>query len=180
MPDALTHYASSYLVPRAALKPKQAALAALAGLLPDLDALLRIHRWATHSLVLALAAAAPILLALRLAKNRHLHAAALVAALYALHITLDALTSPTPALWPLAPSLQVKIEVNGRMSTRGPALAASAAVATSPTDFTRKPYVEGPLMSETGLALAATTLAVTAAERAWDSEKAVRGRADGR
>jgi membrane-bound metal-dependent hydrolase YbcI (DUF457 family) len=179
MPDALTHYASSYLVSRAALKPKRAALAALAGLLPDLDALLRIHRWATHSLVLALAAAAPVLLALRLAKSRHLRAAALVAALYALHIALDALTSPTPALWPLAPSLQVKIEVNGRISTRGPAPAASAAVATSPTDFTTKPYVEGPL-AEAGLALAATTLALTAAERAWGSEKAVRGRADGR
>jgi hypothetical protein len=53
----------------------------------------------------------------------------------------------------LAPSIQVKIGVNGRMSARGPALAASAVVATSPTDFTRKPYVEGPLMSETGLAL---------------------------
>jgi len=176
MPDALTHYISSYLVPRAALKPKRAALA---GLLPDLDAL-RAHRWATHSLVLALATAAPVLLALRLAKSRHLRAAALVATLYALHIILDVLTSPTPALWPLAPSLQVKIEVNGRISTRGPALAASAAVTTSPTDFTTKPYVEGPLVSETGLALAATTLAVTAAERAWGSEKAVRGRADGR
>ena len=152
MPDALTHCASSYLVPRAALKPKQAALA---GLLPDLDALLRIHRWATHSLVLALTAAALVLLALRLAKSRHLRAAALVAALYALHIALDALTSPTPTLWSLAPSLQVKIEVNGRMSTRGPALAVSAAVATSPTDFTRKPHVEGPLV-EAGLVLAAT------------------------
>jgi hypothetical protein len=39
--------------------------------------------------------------------------------------------------------------------------------------------MEGPLV-EAGLALAATALAVTAAERAWDSEKADRGRADGR
>ena len=88
---------------------------------------------------------------------------ALIATLYALHITLDALTSPTPALWPLAPSIQ-KIEVNGRISQQGPALAASAAVATSPTGFTTKPHVEGPLV-EAGLALAATALAVTAAER---------------
>ena len=151
MPDALTHYISSYLVSRAALKPKRAALA---GPLPDLNAL-RAHRWATSSLVLALATAAPVLLALRLAKSRHLRAAALVATLYALHIILDVLTSPTPALWPLAPSLQVKIEVNGRISTRGPAPAASAAVATSPTGFTTKPHVEGPL-AEAGLALAAT------------------------
>ena len=74
----------------------------------------------------------------------------------------------------------MKIAVSGRISPQGPAPAASAAIATSPTDFTRKPSVEGPLVSETGLALAATTLVVTAAERAWDSEKAVRGRADSR
>jgi membrane-bound metal-dependent hydrolase YbcI (DUF457 family) len=166
MPDALTHYISSYLVSRAALKPKRAALAALAGLLPDLDALLRIHRWATRSLVPALATAAPVLLALHLAKSRHLRTAALIATLYALHIALDVLTSPTPALWPLAPSLRVKIEVNGRISTRGPALAASAAVTTSPTDFTTKPYVEGPLVSETELALA-----LTAAERSAKSRE---------
>ena len=128
MPDALTHYISSYLVSRAALKPKQAALAALAGLLPDLDAL-RAHRWVTHSLVLA---------------------AVLLAALYALHITLDALTSLTPALRPPAPSIQIKIAVSGRMSARGPA--ASAAVATRPHQLHQE-YVEGPLMSETGLAL---------------------------
>ena len=95
MPDALTHYISSYLVSRAALKPKQAALAALAGLLPDLDAL-RAHRWVTHSLVLALAAV-------------------LLAALYALHITLDAHTPLTPALWPPAPSIW-RIVVSGRIS----------------------------------------------------------------
>jgi hypothetical protein len=69
---------------------------------------------------------------------------------------------------------------SGRISPQGPTPAASAAVTTSPTDFTTKPSVEGPLVSETGLALAATTLAVTAAERAWGSEKADRGRADGR
>jgi hypothetical protein len=131
MPDALTHYISSYLVSRAALKPKQAALAALAGPLPDLDAL-RAHRWVTHSLVLALAAV-------------------LLAALYALHITLDALTSLTPALWPPAPSIW-RIAVSGRISPQGPAPAASAAVATRPHQLHQE-YVEGPLMSETGLAL---------------------------
>jgi hypothetical protein len=70
-------------------------------------------------------------------------------------------------------------EANGKAALQGPAPAATAAVATSPTGFTAKPHVEGPLV-EAGLALAATTLAVTAAERAWGSEKAVRGRADGR
>jgi hypothetical protein len=79
-------------------------------------------------------------------------AAVLLAALYALHVTLDALTPPTPAPRPPAPSIW-RIMASGRISPQGPAPAATAAVATSPTDFTRKPYVEGPLMSETGPAL---------------------------
>ena len=85
------------------------------------------------------------------------------AALYALHITLDALTPPTPALRPLASSIQ-KIVAGGGVSPQGPAPAASAVVATSPTDFTTKPSVEGPLVSETGLVLAAVTLTLTAVE----------------
>jgi hypothetical protein len=95
---------------------------------------------------------------------------ALIATLYALHITLDALTPPTPAPRPPAPSIW-RIMASGRISPQGPAPAASAAVATSPTDFTTKPSVEGPPMSETGLALAATTLAVTAAERSAKSRE---------
>jgi hypothetical protein len=90
------------------------------------------------------------------------------AALYALHITLYAHTPLTPAPRPPAPSTW-RIMASGRISPQGPAPAASAAVATSPTGFTRKPYVEGPLVSETGLALAATTLALTAAERSAKS-----------
>jgi hypothetical protein len=161
MPDALTHYASSHLASRAALKPKRAALAALAGPLPDLDAL---RAQAGHPQPGARARGrGPGPAGPHQAKSKHLRAATLTATLYALHITLDALTSLTPALWPLAPSIQ-KIEVNGRISQQRPALAASAAVATSPTDFTTKPSTEGPLVSETGLVLAAVTLILTAVE----------------
>jgi hypothetical protein len=92
------------------------------------------------------------------------------AMLYALHVTLDAHTPPTPAPRPPAPSIW-RIMASGRISPQGPAPAATAAVATSPTDFTTKLYVEGPLVSETGLALAATTLAVTAAERSAKSRE---------
>ena len=63
----------------------------------------------------------------------------------------------------LAPSIQVEIGVNGRMSARGPAPAATAAAATSPTNFTAKPHVEGPLV-EAGLA-PATTAAERSAKR---------------
>jgi len=85
------------------------------------------------------------------------------AMLYALHVTLDAHTPLTPAPRPPAPSIW-RIMASGRISPQGPALAANAAVATSPTDFTTKPSMEGPLVSETGLVLAAVTLILTAVE----------------
>ncbi|MGC8983278.1 MAG: hypothetical protein ACP5KA_05990, partial [Desulfurococcaceae archaeon] len=64
MPDLATHYALSYLVASRALSRREALLVAFIGLLPDVDALLRIHRWVTHSLVLAvLLFSGPVLLA---------------------------------------------------------------------------------------------------------------------
>ena len=51
MPDALAHYAVSYLVASRVTKHKYALFIALIGLLPDIDVLLRVHRWVTHSIV---------------------------------------------------------------------------------------------------------------------------------
>ena len=51
MPDALAHYAVSYLVASKVTKPKYSLLRALIGLLPDIDVPLRVHRWVTHSVV---------------------------------------------------------------------------------------------------------------------------------
>ena len=54
MPDVLTHYALSYLVANRMVKHMYAVLFALIVLLPDVNTLLRIHKWITHSLVLAM------------------------------------------------------------------------------------------------------------------------------
>jgi len=51
MPDALAHYAVSYLVASRVTKHKYALFIALIGLLPDIDVLLKVHRWVTHSIV---------------------------------------------------------------------------------------------------------------------------------
>jgi membrane-bound metal-dependent hydrolase YbcI (DUF457 family) len=60
MPDLLAHYASSVLVARVRVDTKTALLIGLVGLIPDIDALLRIHRWITHSLVLVALFAIPV------------------------------------------------------------------------------------------------------------------------
>ena len=164
MPDLLAHYAFSYLVARTAVRPRYAALVALIGLLPDIDALLGVHRWVTHSLVVALAVAAPVLLATYLVRRGYLGIALLAVALYSLHIVLDTLTSPTPILWPLAPSVWLRVEASCRISPGSLSMTAAVSAVTSPADFTRRAYVEGPIVSEIGLVLAVVAVALTVAE----------------
>jgi len=128
MPDALTHYASSHLASRATLKPKQAALA---GLLPDPDAL---RAQAGHPQPGAGAGGRAPRGALRAAHN-------------AGRAHLAHTGAPTPR------TLHPDQDRGERQDKpQGPALAATAAGATCPTNLTRKPYVEGPLV-EAGLAL---------------------------
>jgi len=164
VPDLLTHYLSSYLVAQALVKRRHAILIAFAGLLADLDALLRIHRWATHSLVTLLAVSTPLLLLLYTYRREYLKIAMLALLLYTLHIALDIFTAPTPALWPLAPSLWLRVEVNGASTTSGIAVTPTITATIKPVDFTQREAVEGPIISETGLALAITTAILTAAQ----------------
>jgi len=161
MPDLLTHYATSLLIATRAQPLRHAALLALVGLLPDIDALLKIHRSATHSLLLV-ATAAPAIPALR---HRAKHAA-LALAIYALHIALDIFTAPTPALWPLAEeSYAITIKVDGTVADKV-AVTPHLEIKTEPTHFTPVQAIEGPIVSTTGIITATTTAALLAMERA--------------
>jgi len=160
MPDLLTHYASSVLVARTRQGLKKSLLLGLVGLLPDIDILLHVHRWVTHSFILAIAVATP-LLTLTYKYRRSFEAAALAATIYLLHLVLDLFTGPTPILYPLADSLYIKLEVNGQYSDTGIALTPRATVETWKPDFTPQPAVEGPIASQAGIILAiVTTLAL--------------------
>lgn len=141
MPDPLTHYLSSYLVARAVSKPRHAALAALLGLLLDIDALLRIHRWATHSVPLALLVAALTLILAHYRFRRYLRFATIALLIYVLHIVLDLFTAPTPALWPLHNSIWVKVELVSRVTVGGVSIAPEIEVLTKPADFTPREVV---------------------------------------
>jgi membrane-bound metal-dependent hydrolase YbcI (DUF457 family) len=109
MPDPLTHYLVSYLISSRVAKLKYSLLIALAGLLPDIDVVFRIHRWVTHSLIVVLATLTPALLAIYAFRREYLRLATLTTALYTL-------TAPTPALWPLTQSIQVRFEVTGTIN----------------------------------------------------------------
>jgi len=163
LPDLLTHYISSYLISKTLLSPRYAAILALVGLIPDLDALIRIHRSLTHSIPLALAASAPMLVVMYLVKRRYLGIATLATVLYALHLVLDTFTSPTPILWPInTQSYSLTIRLDGMLSDSGIRLIPNIVVNTRVSDFTRRAVLEGPLITDVGVVIAiATVVALT-------------------
>jgi hypothetical protein len=152
---------ASYLVARALVGPRRALLLALVGLLPDVDALLLVHRWVTHSVPVALLASAPLLALTYTYRRRYFGVAVLAVLLYALHIVMDLLTGLTPALWPLAPALALNIGVNGVYSVDGVRVTPGFEVVVGPADFARRDLVEGPLVSETGLVLLMVAIVLT-------------------
>ena len=164
MPDLATHYALSYLVASRALSRREALLVAFIGLLPDVDALLRIHRWVTHSLVLAvLLFSGLVLLASQWKRARTLVLVAL--ALYVLHIALDVFTAPTPVFWPLdARSYYVKVGLEGSVSGGGIQLVPSLKLIATESDFAVKPVLEAPLITATGIITSIAVAAALAAE----------------
>jgi len=154
MPDLVTHYVSSYLVARSALRPRYAAILALVGLLPDVDVLLRVHRWVTHSFILALAVATPLLVLTYRFRRGCFDVAVLSVIIYLLHLVLDLFAGPTPILYPLADSIWIRLVVYGVYSDIGIALTPRITVETMKPDFTPQPAIEGPIVSETGAILA--------------------------
>ena len=172
LPDLLTHYAVSYLIASRSFKPRRALLVALMGLLPDIDALFRIHRWVTHSLVLAALAVAIAVLSVSATRREYLGHAALFSALYALHIVMDVFTGPTPILWPLSnKEYAVSIGVNGVISCGGVGMDPYAELVISDADFTQKPMINGPVVSATGVMASIAVAALILAERFRVSSK---------
>jgi hypothetical protein len=145
---------ASYLVARALVEPRRALLLAFVGLLPDVDALLLVHRWVTHSIPVALLALTPLLALTYAYRRGYVGVAVLAVLLYIVHVVMDVFTGLTPIMWPLAPALAVNIGVNGVYGVDGVRVTPGFEIIVGPVDFARRDSVEGPLVSETGLMLA--------------------------
>ena len=153
------HYALSYVISSRVVDRKSSFLIALAGLLPDIDALFGFHRWVTHSAVLAAAAWLPLIaFAYAKKKSRVLTLSALATLLYIMHIILDVFTSPTPLLWPLTSrAYAIAVDVEGAVTNTGLAPNVSVRIVSEAADFSRKHVVEGPIATPLGIA---TSIAV--------------------
>ncbi|MHC1637262.1 MAG: metal-dependent hydrolase [Candidatus Nezhaarchaeales archaeon] len=171
MPDLLTHYAVSYLISSRAAKAKQAAILALIGLLPDIDVLFRIHRWATHSLLLTAIISS---IAITIALKREFKYTSLIALLYGLHIAMDVFVAPTPLLWPLtSQAYMIDIQISGTITEGGIGIFANITATTEPINFTQQPYIEGPIISTTGIITATAVAAILAIEHLTHRLKAI-------
>jgi len=159
MSDLLTHYVISYLVSTRVFKFKESLVIALVGLLPDIDVLLMVHRWVSHSLLIPTLTLPLILLIIKYLGKDHLKYLVVPVALYMLHIFLDLFTAPTPILWPISTqSYSLGVKLDGVLSDTGIKLIPSLIVSAEVSDFTRKSVLEGPLITDTGIMVAVVTV----------------------
>ena len=154
MPDIATHYAFGLLAAsRVERSWVKAALLALVALTPDIDVLLRIHRWFTHSFAIAFTIFGVVTLTLLyVGREGLLRYVAVAALLYVLHIALDTFTAPTPVLWPLTnQAYMLNAELNGVVAEDGVRIAPTISVSSKAADFTQQPLIEGPIISPQGI-----------------------------
>ena len=161
MPDTLAHYALSYLVASRMVKPRYAVLFAPIGLLPDVDTVLRIHRWITHSLVFVAIIVLVGAIILNYYSPRHLEYILLATGLYVLHIITDVFTAATPILWPITnQAYMFRIEIDGVITNHSVNIEPQIELITKNADFTPKPVLEGPLITPVGIIVAVGTIAI--------------------
>jgi len=145
---------------------RRSAIIALAGLMPDVDALLRIHRWATHSLILAIAVGAVLAFVLTLLGRKSLKILYLSIALYITHIIMDMFTAPTPLLWPLTgDAYAISLKVDGSVSDKGIAVIPLIELSREGVNFTQRDMIEGPIASPTGVIISIASMVAIAVER---------------
>ena len=151
MPELLLHFSIPFALAKTKFSVKESIIIGLAALLPDLDALLHVHRWATHSLILlSIAFTPPIALAYKL---NHKHLKLLLASYLAAlsHIAMDAFQTYTPILHPaIDQSVWLKVEGNVTIaSTITPKLAAT--ILTAQTNFKKFSALDAPIFTSEGL-----------------------------
>ena len=145
-----------YVLPLAALmlvdvKPRTAAT--LLGVIPDVDALLLVHRSISPSIVIMGLITAPLIVIARYRipdLQRTLYLAFLV---LASHPLLD-LESMTPILWPITSnSIMLRLSLNGVMR-EGFSLVPAIVLSSEPTALTLAQGFDYPLFTENGVLIA--------------------------
>ena len=140
------------------LKRRDAALLSLLGVVPDLDAVLLVHRSLSHSILVMLFIFAPIYFYSWKYKPRHSRTVFLAFLVLASHPLLD-LGGYTPILWPLLQnSVRLGISLNGVVD-KGIGFKPHLHLSQEPTNFIKYTSIDYPLFSYDGLLTAIILLA---------------------
>jgi len=160
MPELLVHFAVPFTLTSPILGVRKALIVGLVALIPDIDALLHIHRSITHSLIFTLAIGIPILAIILLVKPKlaSLTLASLLSVLS--HLILDFTQTYTPILYPLIQS-SINLDVKGGViigSSINPYI--NINVNMKPVDFTPFTSLDAPLFTSDGLALSIMLISI--------------------
>jgi membrane-bound metal-dependent hydrolase YbcI (DUF457 family) len=137
---------------------KKAFPISLLALLPDFDALFLVHRSLSHSIIVVLAAAMPIVLLTYKFKPRLLNYVILASLAVASHSILDLFAGYTPILWPLSTySFWIKTELEVHIGS-SIVLNPSVKLLAEPTLFKHLPSLDAPLFTGEGMIISAVLL----------------------
>ena len=154
------HFAVPFTLTSPILGVRRALVVGLVALIPDVDALLYIHRSITHSLIFILAIAIPIVAVIILLKPK-LASLAIASILSVLsHLILDFTQTYTPILYPLIQS-SINLDIKGGViigSSINPYIKIN--VDMKPIDFTPFTSLDAPLFTSNGLALSIMLISI--------------------
>jgi glycosyltransferase involved in cell wall biosynthesis len=149
MPELVLHFAIPFALIAPVLGIKRALLAGFAAILPDIDALMYVHRSFTHSIpLLMIPAILLILTSWKVGKGSHTMAVCCLSLLS--HPILDLFQSPTPILYPLSQySYHLSVKMNTLISEKiVPEV--SVRVNFETTNFSRFQTFDAPIFTDVG------------------------------
>ena len=135
------------------VEPRRAAPLSLLGVVPDLDALLLVHRSLSHSVVVLGLVWVPVLAYVRMRRPGLWVEAVLGLLVLVSHPVLDMVGGYTPVLWPLyGDSIYLRMALDGRVSP-GVSFNPRVEVLGVPTVFKPVASLDYPLFTGEGLAV---------------------------
>lgn len=149
--EPIIHFVAPFVALVAAgVKPKKSFLLALLGLIPDIDAILLVHRSFTHSIIVIFLVMAPLIVAAyRLGHGLFTSLQALFVLIS--HAIFDFVTDYTPILWPLDSRgywlhMALMVHVGDAAKT-----ALYVYLLTEPSSFSNFQNMDAPLFTGEGL-----------------------------
>lgn len=159
MSELLLHFAVPFAAFSYFRRPREAFAASLIALLPDVDALIRVHRSWTHSIVVVLAACGVVLLLIRAFRPRLLGFGLLATLGLVSHLLLDLFTTYTPILWPLV-GWSIFVSLDGGVHiSKGLNFNLGLKVSTRTTDFAPFTVLDAPIFTSEGFIIASVLIA---------------------